>query len=89
MRKQHKPNGVYRTIVKTTCYGKRVNYETGAYEDFVIELLGDYSAQAATAACQRLESDRSISVNRVEHERKRYALSYNEFIKYARPIEEN
>lgn len=81
------PNGVYRTIVITHAYGQRVNYTTGEYEDYDCELRGEYSAKAATRACQRLESDRSISVNHVEYSKQRYAMSYNEFIKYARPID--
>lgn len=80
-------NGMYRTVKTTICNGQRINYETGEYEDYTTSLVGHFDAKKATEKVQRLEGDRSISVNNVEHHSERLGLTYNEFLKYAHPID--
>ena len=77
---------IRRTFNLSKCTGSRFDYETGEFEDFYIELRGNYTAKRATNYIRKKYKDNSIQIFNVEIESEMWAISPEDFLKYGERI---
>ena len=77
---------IRRTFNLSKCSGSRFNYETEEFEDFYIELEGNYTAKRATNYIRKKLKDNSIQIVNVEIESEMWAIKPEIFKQYAERI---
>lgn len=77
---------IRRTFNLSKCYGSKFDYGSKEFEDFYIELPGNYSAKRATNFVRKKLKDNSIQIVNVEIESEMWAISPEDFLKYGERI---
>ena len=77
---------IRHTFNLSKCNGSKFNYETEEFEDFYIELQGQYTAKRATNYARKKLKDNSIQIHNVEIESEMWAISPEDFLKYGERI---
>ena len=77
---------IRRTFNLSKCTGSKFNYDTQEFEDFYIELPGNYTAKRATNWARKKLKDNSIQIFYVEVESEMWAINPEDFLKYGERI---
>ena len=77
---------IRRTFNLSKCTGSKFNYDTQEFEDFYIEINGNYSPKRATNYIRKKLKDNSIQIFNVEIESEMWAISPENFLKYGERI---
>ena len=85
-RKENCMRKIRRTFNLSKCTGSKFNYETEEFEDFYIELTGNYTPKRATNKVRKMLKDNSIQIFNVEIESEMWAISPEDFLKYGERI---
>lgn len=82
---------VSRNVTISHCYGQQLNDANGEAEfvDFCFDVYGTYTAERATRFARRAFADRSIVINKVEHETHFYAMDLPTFVELAERTNNN
>lgn len=79
---------IMRTVQMTICFGQRVN-ALGEYVDVCEDLEGIHDRAEAQKRLRRKYKDDTIIIAKVESYEGTYVLSGEDFLKYAKCIEDN
>ena len=77
---------IRRTFNLSKCSGSKFNYGTKEFEDFYIELPGNYTAKRATNFVRKKYKDNTIQIFDVEIQSEMWAISPEDFLKYGERI---
>lgn len=77
---------VGRNVTISHCYGQRINTDENSVSEFVdfsFDAYGTYTESRATKFARRVTGDKTIVINKVEHETHYYAMDLSTFMQYA------
>ncbi len=78
---------IKKKVYITRCIGKRVD-ENGEFIEAAFNLNGRFTAITATKKLRRMQSDPSITINKVMETQEVYKMSIEDFIAHAEKVTE-
>jgi hypothetical protein len=72
-----------RNVTISHCTGQRYNKDTAEWDDYNVDIIGNYTEDRATRFCRRLTHDSTIVITNVEIERHYYRMNIHDFVEHA------